>query len=45
MGQMPGNYKAIKPIDVAAALIKGANNGKTGVEILPSKMMQNGSAK
>ena len=43
MGKMPGNYKAIKPIDVAAALIKAANNNNTGLEILPSKQMQNAS--
>jgi len=45
MGQMPGNYKAIKPIDVAAALIEAANNGKNNLEFLPSKSMQNESKK
>jgi len=44
MSQMPGNYKAINPIDVAAALIEAANN-KTGLEFLPSKTMQNASNK
>ncbi|MFT7185536.1 MAG: hypothetical protein ACI84K_000916 [Pseudohongiellaceae bacterium] len=43
MNQMPGNYKAIKPIDVAAALIEAANNGNIGLERLPSKSMQNAS--
>jgi uncharacterized protein YbjT (DUF2867 family) len=41
MGKMPGNYKAINPIDVAAALVKSANNNNTGIELLPSKQMQN----
>jgi len=45
MGQMPGNYKAIKPIDVAAALIEAANNGNRDLEFLPSKSMQNVSKK
>jgi uncharacterized protein YbjT (DUF2867 family) len=43
MSQMPGNYKAINPIDVAAALIEAANNGNSGLEFLPSKSMQNAS--
>lgn len=45
MGQMRGNYRAINPIDVAAALIEAANNGKSGLELLPSKTMQNASKK
>lgn len=41
MRQMPGNLKAIKPVDVAAALIKSANSTQKGFDILPSKTMQN----
>jgi len=43
MDKMPGNYKAIHPIDVAAALIETANNGNSGIEFLPSKSMQSAS--
>jgi len=45
MSQMPGNYKAINPVDVAAALIEAANNGNSGLEFLPSKTMQHASNK
>lgn len=43
MDKMPGNYKAINPKDVAAALIKTANNGQSGLEFLPSQSMQKAS--
>ena len=40
MSQLPGNLKAISPIDVAASLIAAANNKHKGLEVLPSKLMQ-----
>ncbi len=39
MSQLPGNYKAINTVDVATSLIKSANNGHSGLEILQSKTM------
>ena len=40
---MPGNYKTIKALDVAAALVSAANSGDHGVSYLASKDMQGAS--
>lgn len=40
---MPGNYKTIKAVDVAAALITAANSTDDGVRFLASKEMQGAS--
>lgn len=37
---MPGNFKAIHALDLAAAMISAANNNKSGTEILESAKMQ-----
>ena len=40
---MPGDYKTIKAIDVAAALISEANSGRSGAHYLASSEMQGAS--
>ena len=43
MGLLPGNYKTIKALDVAAALVHEANTQHTGIQILESSQMQGAS--
>lgn len=40
---MPGNYKAIDSLDVAAALVRAAASKNSGAEVLSSKSMQKAS--
>lgn len=43
MGVLPGNYKAIKAVDVAAALVIEANSENKDINILSSSQMQGAS--